>query len=150
MTDSTKEAVLLSRIAGLEAQVASLTKALLESANAAKGGSLADAMASMTIKQRATLIAMLEGHSFGAIAEATGVDDTTIKLHAKACYERLGVPGKARLMEKAGELLTELATGDLWRSFGVPLGWMESQPPSLMSQLQRTKVTAPTGGKGRG
>ncbi|CAB4159008.1 Transcription regulator LuxR, C-terminal [uncultured Caudovirales phage] len=147
--DTTKEAVLLSRIAGLEAQVASLTRALLDGASGPKAGSLADALAGMTIKQRATLIAMLEGHSFSAIAQATGVDDTTIKLHAKACYERLGVPGKARLMEKAGELLSELAAGDLWRSFGVPLGWMESQPPSLMVQLQRTKVVGPTGGKGR-
>ena len=139
--------LLLSRIAGLEAEVESLRAALsgaampAEQAAQAKGATAA--FDAMTMKQRATAIALIEGRSFASIADAMGADETTIKLHAKAAYAKLGVPGKARLTEIAEKIKAELLQSDLELRWGVGFGWMDTRNPALMAELAKRKATLP-------
>lgn len=162
-------ALCLARVGALEAQVSAIMMALTTGAlgrpvqapapdlgPAMEQRPAADlvhsalpAMRTMTIKQRATTIAMMEGHSFEAIASAMGVDATTVKLHAKAAYGKLGVSGKQRLLEIASSVLPMVTSPTAVSDLGVPADWMGVRPPALMDQLRRVKMTSPSGGKGR-
>lgn len=157
-SDDTRIDLALARICALEVQVAALMSAAVReqrpppqpqppSASLLSGAMTA--MTLMTAKQRATVIAMLGGHSFSEIAQAMSVDPTTIKLHAKAAYAKLGLAGKRQLMEAGATLLDEIAPPGAPPPHGIPRDWMDCKPPSVMAQLLRVKLTSPTGGKGR-
>ena len=102
----------------------------------------------MTLKQRAVVFATMLGASYAEIAEAMGVDQTTVKLHLKAALGKLGATNRENLRAHSSSLLEALRKLDVATMFGLPLNWMEEQDNSYMPNLRPVRAgTPPAGGK---
>lgn len=105
----------------------------------------------MTIKQRAVVFATLLGAGYADIADAMGVDQTTVKLHLKAALGKLGASSRENLRAHSKSLLDALGKLDTATMFGLPVDWMEKQEDGYMQLLRPVRSgTPPAGGKPNG
>lgn len=112
-------------------------------ADADQTDSLLSALCRLTLKQRASILALLAGHSYAEIASVMGVSTGTIKLHCKPAFDAMGCHGLVYLKSQRPRIVRQLSSVDLSELCGVPLDWMVTQPQSLMRQLVKARNSAP-------
>lgn len=104
------------------------------------------AFSEMTLKQRVVTFATLDGASYKEIAQAMGVDETTVKLHLKAALAKLGAPSRDALRSDALRIVKQLEAANPEALFGAGVNWMTTRPASLMQQLVPVRRTTPPAG----
>lgn len=102
----------------------------------------------LTVKQRASLLALVAGHSYGAVAHVMGVNVATVKLHCKSAFALFDCEGLQHFKAKRSVFLHVFTGLDLEELCGVPLDWMTTRPAALMTQLRRVRTSAPPPGGG--
>jgi DNA-binding NarL/FixJ family response regulator len=91
----------------------------------------------LNLKQRAVLFAMLGDCLYADLARAMRVDVTTVKLHARAVLNRLGLKDQDALRAHSKNILEALAQAgaDKPFTFGVALNWMKDPSNSGFDAL---------------
>jgi DNA-binding CsgD family transcriptional regulator len=97
----------------------------------------------LTLKQRASILALMAGYSYSDVALALGVSPATIKLHCRSAFDALGCQGVVHFKSQRPRYVRQLSTVNLEDLCGVPLDWMTTRPMSLISQLVKMRSSVP-------
>lgn len=111
---------------------------------------LAAKLCSLTVKQRASIVALIAGHTYLEVAGAMGVDQTTVKIHCQRGFKVLGFKGLHHFKAHQLELLDLLSKVDLERLCSVRLDWLTSRPEALLQELKPRRGGRPPAGGLRG